>query len=281
MRLPFTRKSQHHRTTWGEQHRRSGGAPRSGRLLLKGGGVIAAGFLLWLGLSLARESMSDWDFFRITAIAIDGCSKTSQQELQAKCGVDLHSNLVAVDTELVARALGQHPLIDRVKVKKDWPNRLSIVVREKEAVALINRQDGLFYLDRNGEAFWPAATSSDLDFPVVSGPFSQDREGRARLDEALSFLDLVSRRKSPFLPEQGVSEIQLSDHNGLILYLVEPPFPIVLGQGEIEKKYERLVEVLTDLYQNKDVPDVAGINMTYSKDEVLVSLREAAARNKG
>lgn len=66
---------------------------------------------------------------------------------------------------------------------------------------------------------------------------------------------------------------------GLILYLVEHPFPIFFGEGDIRRKYVRLRKVLEMLYKPRrtgmDIGRVAYIKMDYLKDKVIVGYGES------
>ncbi len=243
----------------------------NGRRLAKGAGLAGLAVLLWLGANLAHQWMGSWDFFRITAIEINGCNRTTRQEILAKSGVDVHSNLMALKPALVEEALAQHPWIDQVRISREWPNRLLIAIKEKKVAAIINRRDGLFYLDRRGRAFWPATSANDLDFPVLTGNFSAPGPIPAtRLKGALHFLELARNSGNSFLQEQNISEIHLSENNEMVLFLLGRPFPIYLGHGGIKQKYSRLVSVLKQLYRKKEFATTAFIDMGYLPDKVLV-----------
>ncbi|MCF6290222.1 MAG: FtsQ-type POTRA domain-containing protein [Desulfobacterales bacterium] len=243
----------------------------NGRTLAKGAGMAGLVILLWLGANLAHQWMCSWDFFRITTIEVNGCNRTTEQEIKAKSGVDVHSNLMALKPALVEEALAQHPWIDQVKISRDWPNRLLITIKEKEVAAIINRRDGLFYIDRRGRAFWPAAAANDLDFPVMTGNFNAPGPIPAtRLKQALHFLELARRSSNSFLQEQNISEIHLSEQNELVLFLLGRPFPIYLGHGGIKQEYSRLLSLLKQLYRSKEFASTAFIDMGYMPDKALV-----------
>ena len=61
----------------------------------------------------------------------------------------------------------------------------------------------------------------------------------------------------------------------MTLYLVDYPFPIYFGKGEVRTKYSRLKRVLEVLYketeQGMTIADVAYIRMDYLENKVLVA----------
>lgn len=239
--------------------------------------VIAAGFLLvlaGLGISglLAWKQLGQWVFFQVTSIRIDGAERVGKEQVVALSGVDIHSNLLALNPGRVRNRIEEHEWIEWAEVKRQWPNRLLIVIRERRVVALLSLADGLYYLDRNGVAFARALPPEDLDFPVITGladgewPAALKEE---RINEALAFIRSAGRGSS-ILPAQGISEINLRQAEGNVLFLINRPFPIYLGQGEMAIKYQRLTRVLYWLYKGKNFTDTAYIRMDYLPDRVLV-----------
>ena len=94
---------------------------------------------------------------------------TSKEQISALSRVDIHTNLLAVNVTQVESVLESHPWIARAKVVRDWPNRLLVNLQEKNPVALLNRESGLFYLDSRGGIIAAVNPSQELDFPVITG----------------------------------------------------------------------------------------------------------------
>jgi cell division protein FtsQ len=47
--------------------------------------------------------------------------------------------------------------------------------------------------------------------------------------------------------------VHVDQQRGLVLYLVDRPFPVYFGTGRLQTKYYRLVRVLEQLYAKKQV----------------------------
>ncbi|MBE0585817.1 MAG: FtsQ-type POTRA domain-containing protein [Desulfofustis sp.] len=225
------------------------------------------------------------DYFRLTAIEIRGCHNASEQQVRNAIGVRINTSLVTLDTERIAAAVSAaDPWIKGVTVARQWPDRLVIDVSEFRPYALIamaaQEFNQLVYLDHDGTPFLQARIGMDLDYPAVTGleQVADDDRRQEGLRESMSFLQLIAAN-NPNLPAQSVSEIHVDDTEGLIVYLVEHPFPIFLGSGEIRQKYIRLRQVLEVLYKPRksgmDIARVAYIRMNYLKDRVIVGYRES------
>ncbi len=245
---------------------------------------------LLLGLGLGAKhiylKLCQGDFFQIIAVRIEGNRMTSKEQISALSRVDIHSNLLAINVLQVQSLLKSHPWISGAEVIRDWPNRLLIRVQEKNPVALLNRGTGPFYLDASGRIIAAAGPSQELDFPVVTGleKFPLDANVSAQIPTPLQdVIDLLklAGRNNPILPEQNISEINITEKGELILYLLENPFPIYLGtDGKISTRYSRLVKVLKDLYKTREFSDVSYIRLDYLQDTVLVGKRETNTKSQ-
>jgi cell division protein FtsQ len=223
------------------------------------------------------KAMERSDFFQVTAIRIQGCQRVTKNQVLELSGVDIHTNLLALDMDEVKERIEGHDWIERAEVERNWPNRLQITIRERVPVALASLKEGLHYVDRQGVAFAKVLPPEDLDYPVITG-LSREQWPTvvtgSPLGEALQFIRLAGRG-STVLPGQSISEIHLEPAGSLVLFLVDRPFPIYLGKGEVATKYHRLTRVLNRLYKGNEFAATAYIRMDYLPDKVLVGLTNA------
>jgi len=247
-------------------------------------------FVLLLGLGFSAKHIYKGlclnDFFQITAVKISGNLMTSKEHIATLSRVDIHSNLLAINVPQVQSLLESHPWIEQAEVIRDWPNRLLINLKEKNPVALLSRESGLFYLDKKGQIIAAASPSQELDFPVITGlenfPFntSQSAQIPPSLQNAFELLKLTNRN-NPILSEQNISEIHITADGEMILYLLERTFPIYLGtEGKISTRYYRLVKVLKDLYKTREFSEVSYIRLDYQKDTILIGKLETIEKNR-
>jgi len=224
-----------------------------------------------LGALATRQRLSSSGFFAITALEINSCRHVVREEIEQLAGVAMHANLLAVKPSAVEAALESHGWIGEAAVERHWPDRLAIVIREKQPAALLNREDGLFYVDRNGGVIAPVALPDDIDFPVITGLEQRPAGNREELlREILRFLNYTDSGDR-FLNRQAVSEIHVTERGEMVLYLLDPAFPIYLGAGaDMRTKYQRLARILKNLHDNGEFRNIAHIRMEYGDNKVLV-----------
>lgn len=219
----------------------------------------------------------NWSYFRINEIEISGCIMTTPNSLRKFADISYEMNMLTIDPDAMEARLLNHPWVSKAEIRRIWPDRLAVTIREYRPNALIIQaeKEGFNYLDRKGKIFAAVTSGQDLDFPVITGldAFNTKEEKERLLSEATLFLRLAERN-NPNLPAQNISEIHFNRDGELILYLVEQPFPIYFGKGDIKRKYYQLRKVLEVLYRKRKgkaiIGDVAYIRMDYQNDKVLV-----------
>ncbi|MDP3695107.1 MAG: FtsQ-type POTRA domain-containing protein [Desulfocapsaceae bacterium] len=252
------------------------------------------------------NAISELPFFKIREITITGCRKTTPTLIRELAGVRYQTSLLTLRPTYIEAILKAHPWVSEAVVKRDWPGVLVISIKEYVAEALIAPETSgrkqFFYLDKNGVAFAPVEPGQDLDFPIITGLEAKGDDGQGRPDpagakagvstsprlsgeigngerkamirESLALLKLV-KQNNPNFPVQNLSEIHLDREIGMTLYLVDYPFPIYFGKGEVRTKYSRLKRVLEVLYketeQGMTIADVIYIRMDYLENKVLVA----------
>jgi cell division protein FtsQ len=244
-------------------------------------GFIVSGFFMLLTGPM-QKLYGNTKYFRIQEIEISGCVMTNPTSLRKFADISYGMNMLTIDPEAIQDRLEEHPWVSTASIRRIWPDGLTISINEFRPQALIAQagKDGIEYLDRKGNIFATVTPGQEMDFPVITGldTFDTDTEKKELLETAISFLKLAGRN-NPNLPAQNVSEIHFSSEGELVLYLVEHPFPIYLGKGEIKRKYYQLRKVLEELYRKKKgdaiIDKVAYIRMDYQKNKVLVAQRHA------
>ena len=238
--------------------------------------AVTGGALCWLASALLARSA----VFAVTVLTVQGNRMATEQQILDKGGLRRGMSLLSLDCQKVEGQILEHPWVEQATVERQWPSAVLVRVKERQPLALVNlEREGrqqLYYLDSKGEVFAPTTPSRDLDFPVLTGDVVQAREGTVRIAPdslaglALDFLRLAAQGNQ-VLPSQGISEVHVSPERGVIVYLVDYPFPIYMGKEKVRTRFNLLVQVLSQLYRQDKVKDVAEIRMDYAEDKILVA----------
>lgn len=238
--------------------------------------LVIVGILFYQGVSRSV-------FFQIEEVSVKGCSRTTPRQILVWSGLDVQTNLWTVRIGQVRDKLEENKWIARAYVKRDWPNKLLITVRERQEVAIVSTATDLQYVDKHGVLFGSLLPGDVHDYPVITGyemVSGDEHERKKSISEALSFIKYASRG-SAVLPKQNISEINLTPEGELTLFIADHPFPIYIGKGNMHRKYQRLTKVLSWLYRKKKFKDATMISMNYmtetggeQRNRVLVKLSE-------
>jgi hypothetical protein len=232
--------------------------------------------ILWLSSQLLMRS----DIFRLTDIRISGIRTTTERQILDLAGLQRGGSLLRFNTKAAEARIAAHPWVEQVRIRIQWPSAIEIMVSEYQPLALVNieeqKERRLRYINKEGHVFAEVGQGQELDFPVITGvPLQKEVASnsvvKGGLAEAACSLLLLTARGNAVLPIQSVSEVHLDPQQGLIVYLIDRPFPIYFGKDRLQTKYFRLVKVLEQLYARKQVDAVKEIRMDYSDDKVLVT----------
>lgn len=227
----------------------------------------------------AMHFASSLEVFKIKEIWVYGCSICQVSEIKELGKFEYNSSLFTLNPKRAESQIADHPWIKDAQVKRIWPDGISIEIKEHKTAALLVKEENesgkMLYINSQGDIIAPVKPGDEIDFPVITGlaSFSEDKRKLA-LQEAAVFLKLIARN-NPNLPAQSVSELHFDSVEGMVIRLVDFPFPIYFGRGEVKKKYKQLRNVLAVLYKkqkkNMDISQVEYIRMDYMNNKVLVA----------
>lgn len=252
--------------------------------------LLLSGFLLAMvffqqndGWLMIRQTMESLAYFKITQIEVVGQARSEAEAIRSASGIQLSDSIFSInDSPIIASIKDANKWVKEIKLKRIWPAGIEISVTEFKPFALLSTQSEtgdliLFYIDRDGYPFIEVTAGMDLDYPVITGveEIAEPQDLHLRLEAALIFL---GKATNPHLPFQQVSELHVDRDRGLTVYMVEYPFPVFFGHGEIRKKYNKLWRVLEVLYkprkQGMKIARVAYIKLDYLEGRVIVGYSE-------
>lgn len=180
-------------------------------------GVGAAG---WAGYRAFQNN----GFLDLRRVDVIGNSLVAKAEILEKAGLELGIKLPSVPVKNVEAALKDIPGLGEVEVRRIFPSRIEIRVREKEPVAM-GFAKGWHGLAPDGSRIagldWAAS-----DLPVVDGFSSLDSAARSALGE---FLDGAKRSQPALfqnfsqLAMRGKDEVEIILRDGRLKVLLELP----------------------------------------------------------
>lgn len=254
--------------------------------------AISAG-LVWGGLQGWRWATTS-PTFALTDIAVHGATRATDVELIRLGGLVPGLNLVSLDAGGVEREIARHPWVKSVKLTRRFPSRLQVEVVEFQPVALAALGDQLYLVDASAAPFKRVQASEAMDLPLITGV---EREALATAREesvkrlARGVEVLTAYAASEASRGQPLSEVHV-DADAVSLITAEGQ-EVLLGDGDLDAKLQRLVVARRELAQRKVnaavirldnrvrpgwvTVQVAGAGLTGSKATLVASKGVAAA----
>lgn len=192
--------------------------------------VLLVTAAVWLTV-IARQG----DYTPLKRVTVEGELRyLSRERLQEGVTAHLGGGFFGIDLDEVRRTLEALPWVERVTVRRHWPDRLEVRVKERRAAA---RWAAGGLVDTNGVLFRPPDTP-DLDgLPLLAGP-----EGAAA-----ALLDYLRRLNGWLLPRGlAVAELRASPRGAQRLRLTSGT-ELVLGrlpEAVVETRLTRALPVL-------------------------------------
>lgn len=135
-----------------------------------------AAMLLWLGLALLLVSSLGWFMrlpaFGLRAITVEGdVQHHNAVTLRANVMPQLRGTFFTIDLQHTRAVFEAMPWIRMAVVKREFPNRLRVVISEHQPVALWGDGEGQTLVNRQGEVFEAEADDQEIAaLPRLKGP---------------------------------------------------------------------------------------------------------------
>jgi len=252
--------------------------------LLKASALLGAVGSLAAAMIWAYAFILSSPYFLIRETVVRGCKELTEKDVLAVAALPSGANLLAFNLEKTARAIRRNPWIKEVFVGRELPDRIVIEVRERQPIAVLKQQDGLFLVDKEGLRFKRVEQADDVDLPVLTGAEESSETERALFAQSLALLNFLGRMQT-FPSPAEVSEVHRDTVMGLSLFTTNG-LCLTLGFDGFETKLQRLSAVLEDLEKRNlragltsiDLSDPAKVNVRRRGGVVTV---ETPAAPKG
>lgn len=170
----------------------------------------------------------DRQFMRVEVVGpLQGENRNS---LERHAGQWLGQSFFTTDLADIKDALEQRPWVDSAAVRREWPDRLVVEVREHKPLAYWNDRE---LISRTGEVFQPADRKVAGSLPKLQGP-------EARVREVID----MGRTMANALDASGIgfAGIALEERGAWTLSLANG-IDVALGRDQVEQRFERFLTV--------------------------------------
>ncbi|MBQ9942492.1 MAG: FtsQ-type POTRA domain-containing protein [Christensenellaceae bacterium] len=198
--------------------------------------VLLLGLLAFLG----------YKFIRADKVSVEGNSQISEDYILSISGIEKGEHIFAIDRDFVERSIETEPYLELLDVKYGFPNKLTLVVSERQAVACFEFRGVYVVTDATGYILETVENPSGL--PVISGINVTEFALGANIRTDDTYKQEIMAQLLSALEEDGlagtVAAIDLADVNSVSMSL-DNSVTVVLGQADrLHEKLAWLKEIL-------------------------------------
>jgi cell division septal protein FtsQ len=220
-------------------------------------------------LFMGYRSLASLTFFRLKEIKVSPTKRLTRQEVMAIADVEPGKDLLRLDLKRMGEQLAQNPWVETVRIRRFYPDGLSIAISEREPLAVVN-MGYLYYLDRTGTVFKTLSQGDRLDYPVVTGFSEEDLNSdpsgmKEALKSTCELLALLRVKCASILAD--VSEIHYDKGYGFTLFTASGGLPIKVGADDFAAKLGRLSRIYQSLMEQRQT--IQYIDLDYN-DKIIV-----------
>lgn len=254
--------------------RRRGVPPRRKRksLLLKLLKPLAAA----VGLVALPVGLVAWvltaPFFELRAVDVremkGSPGRVSEASIRQALAPLQGQNLVRLPLAAAAARVRSNPWIASVEIAKELPDRLRVRISERKPIALLLAGRDLVFADADGRAIAPVGTPAELEAArkagllVVSFPGAPHPFGMAA---ALKVAAELGRAEPNWAAK--LAQIEVLGEEDFRLRTDALPFPLLVKDGEVGPKVQRLVTLLPELARR--YPKIEAVDLRFSRRIVV------------
>ncbi len=178
--------------------------------------------------------------FALRGISVTGdVTHTSVATLRANVAPRVAGNFFTVDLSAARQAFRQVPWVRDAVVRREFPNRMRVILQEHKAVAFWGNDDDSRLVNTHGEVFQANPGDIEEDLPRLSGPDSQAAQ-------VLAMYQALAPRFEAL--DLAIEEFRLTSR-GSWQAVLDTGAQIELGRGSLEEVTVRTDRFLATLTQ--------------------------------
>lgn len=203
--------------------------------------------------------------FRVRTVELAGNEHLTDDELKIIGGLRGDESLLTMSSRKVYEKLKESPWIQTAAVRKEYPSKLLISIRETEPFALLDMKGKMFIVDDKGRMLEELKENSVPFLPVImSDPYNEKEAFR----EAVNLAKVI--KNMGVLHKKQRIEIIAHQPNEVAANL--DGVHIKVGAGEHEDKLTRLVEIEEEIGK-RHIP-VAYIDLRFANKAIVKPVNE-------
>jgi cell division protein FtsQ len=228
---------------------------------------------LSLGMIVLFVLSFEWkESLKIQRVVVQGSRIIPAQKIFTLANVPSKSVMCVLNVYDVQQRVLSQPFIKSVRVNRQFPNTLSIVVVEREPIASLSG-DSLRYVDADGVMLPYIQSPVQFDIPMINGidGLQSEQPGKIILNQelftAINILQTASAIDSMIY--HMISEVNMNNGDDIVLYSTDSGVPIKIGRGEFSKKLLVLQTFWNNFIKTGDAAKLGYVDLRFDGQVVV------------
>jgi len=212
--------------------------------------------------------------FDITNTKIEGNLRLTENTILNVSGIKLGQNILRINKTEIKRNIETLPYIDKVSIKRNWPDTLFISIKEKEAIAKISTIGAILTLDEDGNVLNSFSDNTVIDLPLIDkievfsyGFDLLNTSDNEKINNILEVLKIFEKNGMLRLVEK------IEQDSNIVIYTKEGHVANIGDINDLEYKIKRVKAVIEKETSEKYYFDISNINI-YPISKPLWTLTE-------
>jgi len=238
--------------------------------------VTGGCYLGWIGYQWVAHS----ETFQVAGVDVTGARHLSKEELQNIAGAFTGQSIFKVSLDEAAQRARALPWVRDVRLYRHLPNRISMTVSERTAVAVLDSGSGRYLIDDEGVVI-VKETSAKADaaaLPIVAISGCRLLPGQTvdagALGEALALLQEIGRRGG-----WRAADVTVRANSSETLAVLYGGHEFRIGSGNYTEKLRRLGEILNDVQQRGLT--IAYVDLRPDRQAAVMTVKAPASASRG
>lgn len=225
-------------------------------------GIVLKLFLFVLILILLYLFVFKTNFFNIKEIKVVGANKMSSEEVIKASSCSKGENIFRINSNVCEESLNALPYIKSSKIKRNFPDKITIEIQERKEVAIMPYIGSFVYIDDEGYILSIEEKEEEeekIELPQIVGVELSDIEVGNNVFEILDIHSMMEfirlgERSSLF---SSMKYIDCNDENNIIIEL-KNGIKVAFGSlHNVKYKYSFLHHILEDIErEDRDVKQI-------------------------
>jgi cell division protein FtsQ len=185
-------------------------------------------------------------------------------------------NLVRLSLADAVARVRRNPWVASVEIAKELPDRLRVRLSERKPIALLLAGSDLVFADADGRAIAPVATPVELEAARKAGLLVVSFRGAPHPNGMAAALHVAAEvgRVDPNWAAK-LAQIEVLGEEDFRLRTDALPFPLLVKEGEVAPKLQRLVTLLPEL--TRRYPKIEAVDLRFSRRIVVQPANSASS----